>query len=164
MSLIYFLIFNPPLPKQGFYDHVLCMQAHRLNTFLSLLGNLYQMYCRHLCPGSLKNSKFSNTRERRQAPRQKTFRYESPVEERLRCTIRQWSSQERKRRERTCKSTASSAHSPWHWQWRIRSASAQGMTGNPTRHFHVAPANALASFHPSVKIFLYSYVLEHSCF
>lgn len=54
MSLIYFLISSLPLLKSGFYDHVLCMQAHGLNKLLSLLVNLYQMSSRHLCQGSLK--------------------------------------------------------------------------------------------------------------
>lgn len=70
------------------------------------------MYCRHLCQGSLKNNKFSNTCECRHAPRQKKFKFKSLLKERLRCIIKQWSSQKRKRRERTCKSTASSAPLP----------------------------------------------------
>lgn len=54
MSLIYFLISSLPLLKSGFYDHVLCKQAHGLNKLLSLLVNLYQMSSRHLCQGSPK--------------------------------------------------------------------------------------------------------------
>lgn len=117
MSLIYFLIFRLPLLESGFYCHVLCMQAHGLNKLLSLLVNLYQMSSRHLCQGSLKNSNFSNTCDCRQAPRQKKFKRKSPVKERLWCVTKQWSSQKRTTKGRTCRSAAPSAPScPQDWQ------------------------------------------------
>lgn len=102
MSLIYFLISSLPLLKSGFYDHVLCMQAHGLNKLLSLLVNLYQMSSRHLCQGVSKNSNFSNTCDCRQAPRQKKFELKSPVKERLWHITQQWSSQKRKMKGRMC--------------------------------------------------------------